>query len=61
MLDQARGITLRLHAAIQAAGVELATIDRHLARAIREDPSLYWLRGEEPPHREKATIRQEDT
>jgi hypothetical protein len=39
-VDQARGIALRLLAAIETAGMDLAAVDRHLARAIAEDPSL---------------------
>ena len=48
-IDQARGIALRLLATVEAAGVDLQGVDRHLARAISEDPALFWLRGEERP------------
>jgi hypothetical protein len=48
-VDQARGIALRLLAVCDAVGVDLAAEDRHLARAIAEDPALFWLRGEEQP------------
>ena len=48
-VDQARGVAIRLHDVLQAVGVDLAASDRHLARAIREDPSLFWVRGEAMP------------
>lgn len=48
-VDQARGIALRLHDVLQTVGVDLAVVDRHLARAIAEDRFLFWLRGEEQP------------
>jgi hypothetical protein len=57
-VDQARGIALRLLAAIERAGMDLEAEDRHLARAIAEDPSLFWARGEEKP---PGVRRQTDT
>jgi hypothetical protein len=46
-VDQARGMALRLLAACHAADMDLAVVDRHLARAIDEDPALFWLREEQ--------------
>ena len=48
-VDQARGMALRLLAACHAAEVDLTAVDRHMARAIAEDPAFFWLRGEEQP------------
>lgn len=59
-VDQARGIAIRLHDALQAAGVDLATVDRHLAQAITEDRSLFWLRGEAMPPVEWRDASEEE-
>jgi hypothetical protein len=48
-VDQARGAALRLLGHLEAAGVDLASVDPHLARALREDPRFFWARGEEAP------------
>ncbi|GAA3958103.1 hypothetical protein GCM10023085_45730 [Actinomadura viridis] len=48
-VDQARGTALRLLQHLDAAGVDLAAVDPHLARAIADDPAFFWARGEEAP------------
>lgn len=60
-IDRARGLALRLLAAVDTAGVDLAVVDRRLARAITEDPSLFWLRGEEQPPGEWRDAIKEET
>lgn len=58
-VDRARGLALRLLAACETAGVNLTDVDRHLARAIRGDPALFWLRGEtQPPGEWKDTSEE---
>ncbi|WP_329521193.1 hypothetical protein [Spirillospora sp. NBC_01491] len=60
-LDQARGVALRLYGHLQARGVDLDDVDPHLARAFREDPAMFWVRGEVLPPGEWRPDTPEET
>lgn len=45
-VDQARGIAREL---LDAIGSDTARMPRDLVARIRNDPALFWLRGEEQP------------
>lgn len=48
-VDQARNAAVRLLAVINRCGIDLRDQDPDLYESIRDDPAMFWLRGEVQP------------
>ena len=48
-VDQARGVARRMLDHLTTLGADFEALDVEFARALREDPALFWLRGEVQP------------
>lgn len=60
-VDQAQGIARELLAAVEATREGLEGVNPDLYRRCREDPHLFWLRGEvQPPGEWRAPDGSED-